>query len=68
MMKHIIIPVIVGINIERIVHFMLFVSFLIVKIVVPHGKWHIVNIMKDIAVIIVQLFWISIFFNSISEL
>ena len=62
------IPVIVGINIARMVHFVLPVSFFMVRMVVPHGKWHIVNSMNDIAVIIVQPLVIRIFFNSVSEL
>ena len=37
-MKHSDIPIIVGINIETIVHFILFVSFFIVSRVVPQGK------------------------------
>ena len=59
-----IIPISVGINIERRVSLLLFVSFFMVKIVVKQGKWHIVNIIKDIAVIIVHPLFVSIVDNS----
>lgn len=36
--KHMIIPIMVGIIIDRIVHFRLFVSFLMVRMVVTQGK------------------------------
>ena len=47
---------------------MLEVSFFIVIIVVPQGKWQIVNIINDIAVIIVQLLFDNNVFNSVKEL
>lgn len=52
--KHAIIPMIVGIKNDRIVHFMLPVSFFIVKHVVPHGKCITEKITTHIAVLYVQ--------------
>lgn len=67
-MKHSDIPIIVGINIETIVHFILFVSFFIVSRVVPQGKWHIVKIINDMAVIIVHPCAFKSEFSSEAEL
>ena len=47
-------PIKVGIIIANSVHFILPVSFFIVKQVVEHGKWHNENISTHIAVVIVQ--------------
>ena len=48
--KHIVIPIVVGNIIDIKVHFKLPVSFFIVKHVVEHGKWINENIIVQIAV------------------
>ena len=53
---HIVIPTNVGNIKENTAHFMLPVSFLIVKSVVAHGKWLSENIITHTAVTSVQPF------------
>lgn len=56
-------PIIIGKTNAIIVHFKLFVSFLIVKQVVPHGKWNKHNIKVHIAVSVVHPLSINKVFN-----
>lgn len=56
-------PTTVGSSIAIIVHFILFVSFLIVRHVVPHGKWHNENIIVHSALQYVQPFSMRSIFN-----
>jgi len=53
-MKHRIIPVTVGTKAEISVHLRLRVSLLIVRQVVPQGKWHRQKIIVHIAVTVFQ--------------
>ena len=62
--KQDIIPNIVGTAKETKVHLILFVSFFIVKQVVPHGKWKMVKSIVHIAVVTVQPFATNRFFSS----
>ena len=62
--KQMINPVIVGNKNANMVHNLLFVSFLIVKIVVLQGKWNNIKIKVQIAVVIVQPLFINNVFNS----
>ena len=62
--KHIISPTTVGSKNEMNVQNLLPVSFLIVNIVVLHGKWNIVNINVQIAVKVVHPLLTSKFLSS----
>lgn len=65
--KHDIMPTIVGIINERAVHFILPVSFFMVRQVVPHGKCIIEKIITHIAVLYVHPLDISRAFNDIKD-
>ncbi len=65
--KHNTIPTIVGIMNERAVHFILPVSFFMVRHVVPHGKCIIEKIITHIAVLYVQPFNTNSSFNDIKD-
>lgn len=68
MKKQIIIPVIVGIKKEAIVHLRLWVSFFIVKVVVAQGQCISENIITHMAVSQVHPLAISRFFSSVKLL